>query len=254
MTRVTRNDVLRHDLRSPVIIERLRLGDHSLIDEIASRLYSKILKSIDAYTETIDDWEKRDEKLKWVLHSQVKILGDMDLCVELTNQLVDAEEARTCDLLSELMYGYHFFSHEASALFYDLEFPTWNLLDFLDPRHYYIEGEVSASVSNRLLMILQGDSWPQKSSLNTLWERFDAKGVHSETVQLTKTQMEEWLLCCQLYKLLIEYFYESANSTEALYAFHYSFSFAVRLLGGSLTLKLAIESLSNSFKESRHSI
>jgi hypothetical protein len=248
MTRVTRNAVKPHDLRSSAIIERLRLTDHLLIDEIASVLYSKILQVIESDIPTIDDWRKRDEKLKWVLHTQVEILGHLSVCEEITNALVKAEEGRTYDLLKELMYGHHFLSQEISALFYDLDYSTWNLLDFLNPGHYYTQGRVSASLSQELLELLHGESSPQTPSLNKLWKRLSAKGAASGTIQLTKIQLAEWLLWRRRYELLIRYFYQTSNFNDALYAFNYSVSFAARLLGISLSLKLSIESLSNSVK------
>lgn len=245
MTEITRNPVKSYDLRSDEVIERLKRGDQLLIDEIASQPYAKILHIIGAERSTISNWDMFNEKLKWVLHTQVELLGDLYECEEIIHKLVIAEENKINSLLQDLIYKYFFLSGNFSSLFYDLEYSTWNLLYSLDPNYYLGLRGVSSTLLEKFDSVLCPAPAIPPDSLNRFCEELIETGIDTRSVEAVKISLAEWLQWDQKYKQMIISLYEAEAIAETLYAFHYAVSTATHLLSITLSMRLLLQPIAN---------
>lgn len=245
MTSITREPVESHDLQSADVIKRLKLKDYVLIDEIASRFYVKILRVIDSDIPTLDDWSKVDDKLKWILRTQVELLGRLYVCEEMIDRLIVAEKEKIDSRLQELTYEFNYLSLDLSALFYELAYSTWNLLDFLDPDKHFRLREILPFLPDTVADALYCPPAKPSASLHRFCEKLIAKGVDRSGIKAAEISLAQFLHWVQKYKQLIVSFYEAEVSAEALYKFHYIVSTATYLLGISLTMKLTLKPVNN---------
>jgi hypothetical protein len=248
MTSITRDAVELHDLRSPRVIDKLKREEHLLIDQIASRPYAKILQVIDSEIPAIDNWGKRDEKLKWVLHTQVAALGRLYATEDIIGAVV-AKVGTTKHSLKDLIYELYFLSLDLSSLFYELEYSTWNLIDFLDPDHYFGLRKTPSSFLEEFADTLHYELSTTPASLNNFCETLLEKGLDRSSIEAAKISLTEWMDWVQSYKRVILHLYEAQDLVETLYAFHYALSIATRLLGMTLSLSLLLKPLMNDTQE-----
>lgn len=190
------------------------------------------------------NWAAVDEKLKWVLHVQVELLGGLYECEEIISKLLVAEENDIKTLLRELVYRYFFLSQDLSSLYYHLGYSTWNLLYTLDPDYYF--GEEIPSI---LLEKFDKDLCPAlptaRESLSAFRRRFIEKGCQERAVKAVEVGLAEWLESADKYKGIVSTLYGSEDMAETLYAFHFAMSIATHLLSRSLSINLLLKSLSN---------
>lgn len=249
MTAITRNPVKSHDLRSAEVIEKLKLGDQLLIDEIGSRPYAKILHIIDSEIPTISNWAVFDEKLKWLLHVQIELLGDLYECEEIIYKLVVAEENSISSLLQDLIYKYFFLSENFSSLFYDLGYSTWNLLNSLDPDYHFGLRRIPSALLEKFDTVLCPTPATPSDSLKGFCEKLIEKGYSKRNVEAAEISLAEWLQWSQKYKQIVTSFYEAEDMTETLYAFHYTMSTAIHLFSISLSIRLLLKPISNDIQQ-----
>jgi hypothetical protein len=246
MTAITRNPVRSHDLRLPEVTEKLKLGDHLLVDEIASWLYAKMLNIIDPEIRPIiSDWEVFDEKLKWVLHVQIELLGGLYDCEEIISKLVVAEENNVHSLLKDLIYKYFFLSQDFSSLYYDLGYSTWNLLYSLDTDHYFGLREIPSTLLEQSNSILYATPAAPSGPVKDFCKKLIEGGLDRRSAEAAEISLAEWLRWTQRYKQIIISFYEAGDMVETLYAFHYTMSAAIHLLSISLSMNLLLKPISN---------
>ncbi len=248
MTSITTEPVQSHDLRSTEVIKWLKLKDHVIIDEIASRLYVKILQVIDSERPTISDWSKIDEKLKWVLHTQVELLGRLYVCEGLIETLLVAQEDKIGNLLGELSSEFFFLSQDLSGVFYELGYSTWNLLDFLDPDHFFGPREVSPSLITTLDEVLGHLPAKPPALIHGFCERLTENGIDNRSIGSVKMSLAVFLSSVDKYKKSMASFYETETNIEALYNFHYLISTATYLLSICLAMKLVLKPVRNQFQ------
>lgn len=245
MTAITKEAVESHNLQSSEVIGRLQREEHLLIDQIASRPYARIRQLIDPEMPSIEDWNKRDEKLKGVLHTQIAVLGAVYVIEDLIRALIEAEEDQIIGPLKDLISEYYFISLDLSTLFYDSGYSIWNLVDFLDPDHYFSSRGLPSSILSKLREASSPEMPSPSWSLNRLGERIIQSGFDRPSVEAMKGSLAEWLEWTRRYKLIIASLYEADDPLETLYAFHYAVSIITRLLAVSLSMKLLLKPLKN---------
>lgn len=249
MTAITRDPVRSHDLRSPEVIEKLKLGDHLLIDEIASRLYANMLHIIDPEIRPIiSNWEVFDEKLKWVLHVQVELLGGLYECEEIISKLVVAEENNIHSLLADLIYKYFFLSENFSSLYYDLGYSTWNFLNSLDPDYWFGLRGIPSTLLDKSDTVLYTTPAAPPDPVKGFCKKLIERGLDRQSAEAAEISLAEWLQWTQRYKQITTSFYEAEDMAETLYAFHYTMSTAIHLLSVSLSMNLLLKPIRNHIR------
>jgi hypothetical protein len=239
------NRLCAADLESEDIIKRLMLKDHELIHDIASSLYSKLLPVFITEIPTINNWDRREEKLKWVLRSQVELLGHLCRCEDTIESFLTAKGNAPGKLLEEVTYEFYFLSQDLSLLFQDLGYSTWNLIDFLDPDHYFGLKALTPALSAMIDNVLPHAQPGRSVSFHSLRDQWIDEGVDRRTIELTEESLRAFLAGVQRYKQSITIFYNAQTSIEVLYAFHCVFSVATYLLSISLNMKLVLKPLRN---------
>jgi hypothetical protein len=247
MTAITKDAVPSHDLQSSEVIGRLKRGELLLMDQIASRPYAKIVRLIDSELPTAKDWDKIDENLKWVLHTQIAALAGTYVIEDLINTLIDAEEEQINGLLEDLIYRYFFVSQDLSAVFFDFGHSTWNLVDFLDPDYFFGLRGLPPPILAKFGEASSSEMPPPPAPLNRLCERLIQKGLDRPSVQAVKESLAEWIEWTRRYRLIIASLYEADDPQETIYAFHYAVSIVTRLLAVSLSMKLLLKPLKNQW-------
>jgi hypothetical protein len=199
---------------------------------------------VDSHLPAIDDWNKRVDKLKWILHNQIEVLGTISACEQLIDALIVAPGDEIPRLLPDLVYECHFLSLDLSGLFYELEYSTWNLLDFLDPDHYFGLRAIPSSVLDKVEALRPGPPI-LASSIHRFFEELTHIGVDQRNVEFSKVALSEWLQCASSYRESVLAFYEAESEVEMLYMFHYTVSAALRLLSVSLSTNIALKPIRN---------
>jgi hypothetical protein len=249
MTAITKDAVQPHDLQSSEVIGRLKQGELLLMDQIASRPYAKIVRLIDSELPPTENWDKIDENLKWVLHTQIAGLAGTYVIEDLLKTLIDAEEEQINGRLEDLIYRYFFVSQDLMAVFYDWGHSTWNLVSYLDPDYFFGLPGLPPPILTKFGEASDPEMPSPPASLNSFCERLIQKGLDRPSVQVVKRSLAEWLEWSQRYRLIIAALYESEDPVETIYAFHYAVSILTRLLAVSLSMKLVLKPLKNQLSQ-----
>jgi hypothetical protein len=215
------------------------------MDQIASRPYAKIVQLIDCELPPAKDWDKIDENLKWVLHTQIAGLGGTYVIEDLINTLIHAEEEQINGLLADLIYRYFFISQDLSAVFFDFGHSTWNLVSYLDPDYFFGLRGLPPSILAKFGEANSPEIPPPPAPLNTFCERLIQKGLDRPSVEAVKESVAEWLEWSRRYRRIIASLYEAEDPVETIYAFHYAVSIITRLLAVSLAMRLLLKPLKN---------
>ncbi len=232
-------------LRSADVIERLTAGDPLLVEGIVSRLSSKLLQAFEAEIPSIKDWDQKVKKLKLFLRIQVEALGRASASRKLLNDLVVAHGGEIAKPLQDLIYEYFLLSQDLLLLLRNVEYSTWNFLDFLEPDYWFAVRAIPIAILERFDRNVNPTASTPSEPLTTFGERLAAEGMGRASVESTILALAEWLQRAQEYERLMNSFYGTEDPVESFYAFHYTASAAIDLLSRTLTMKLVLKPLRN---------
>lgn len=88
------------------------------------------------------DWSRRDEKLKWTLHTLVAVFGGILKTEDLVQQVQTDSDAGFVPM-AELAYELKFLLLDLLGLYYELNYSTWNLINFFSSRAHLNEEQIT---------------------------------------------------------------------------------------------------------------
>jgi len=217
------------NLRSQEVIEDLKSGKQAVIDQVASKIYSNMLRG-GTGIEYDPDWSKKDEKLKWVLHTLVGVFGTI-LKTEDQLDRVKLANYKAPELMTELAYELKFVLLDLLGLYYELNYSTWNLIDRFTP---------DIIKEDQLLRFVKPAVQPPPDS-DQITEQQDNR--NRAVLRQTLTNWEHW---SQVYKNLLIRTYDE-NDDDTLVAFHSLLAVSANLISashmGSLLLMMRARSV-----------
>lgn len=232
MTSISKNFV-QYDLRSYETIEALKASNQALIDQVASKIYSNILSVADARIQDHEDWPRKDEKLKSVLHTQVAVFGAI-LKIEDRPEQVRRGKYEDHKLISELAYELNFLLLDLLALYYELNYSTWNLINLFTPddltgqqRQRFLESAVRPPSESDLITCHEGNT----------------------NLSVLKQALTNWTHWCRVYKKLMINAYD-ASADETMVAFQSLLGVSAYLIGTSHIASLLLYSRARAITRS----
>lgn len=226
------------------------VGDPALVEDIASHLSRRLLKIFETEIPTIKDWSTREKRLKWVLRNQVELLGRISVARELVDVLVASEVSQTTKPMENLIHEYNFLLQDLLLLVNDVEYPTWNLLNFADPDYWFALSAIPAAIIDKFdnpLRITSATAPP--ALVDEFHERLIGCGVDRATIDSAVAALADWLQKVQKFEELMNSLYEAEDPVESLYAFHYCFSAVVEILSCTLIIQLVLKPLRNQVRQ-----
>jgi len=136
------------------------------------------------------------------------------------------------------------------ALFYDLDYSTWNLLDFLDPNYYFAPRSIPA--------IFLETAEPTSVSIDAkardgLSERLGLYEIGNREIDYVIKVLSDFQRAADRFQRAFLDFYEAEEGLQILYGFQYTISKAVELLSITLTVKLLLRPVTNKLQDSKRS-
>lgn len=215
MTSISK-DFIECNLQSNEVIKALKSGHQVVIDQVASKLYSNILSVVDAGIQNAPDWSEKDEKLKWTLHTQVAVFGDI-LNIEDLSERVRRGNFENHELVIELAYELKFFLQDLLGLYYELNYSTWNLISLFTPDSL-TEEQLTRFVKSAVQPPFDLDSIPLRED--------------NATTVILNQALTNWRHWCQVYKSLMILTYEG-NENDTIVGFHSLLSVSASLISAS---------------------
>jgi hypothetical protein len=209
-------DFIECNLRSPDVVDALKLGNQTVIDQVASKIYSKMLNVGNVGLQDAPNWPQKDEKLKWVLHTQVTVFGDI-LNIEDLLEQVKHGNYEDRESIVNLAYELKFFLLNLLALYYDLNYSTWNLIDLFIPD--------VLSEEQLLTLVKPAVQSPSYSDLITAH-------ANNPTRAVLKQALTNWRYWGDVYKTLMMRTYD-ANNDDTIVAFHSVLAVSAHLISAS---------------------
>jgi hypothetical protein len=245
--RITEKPVREYDLRSAEVIRRLKEGDHLLIDEIASRLFANILRAAHPEMQATGEQAQKLDRLKWVLHNHVEILGLLHECDEWSRPLIGTDKSEASDALNELDFRLDKLSLQLMTLYDESGYSTWNLLHFLNPSYYDSSGSMPSSL---LEEFVEASSNPaiRPPDFDGWGEELITMGAEKRVVEAARQALAELLLWATQYMQAVNFSYKVERHLDALYALHYVESIGARLLSLSIMSRLLVGGIGNHLK------
>ncbi|HXQ70395.1 MAG TPA: hypothetical protein VN844_07910 [Pyrinomonadaceae bacterium] len=204
------------NLRSNEVIEALKSGHQAVIDQVASKLYANMLSVADPGILDAPDWSKKDEKLKWVLHAQVAVFGDI-LNIEDLSERVRSGNFENHQLVTDLAYELKFFLLDLLGLDYELNYSTWNLIGLFTPD----------SLTEEQLARFVRPAVQTPFGLDSISPHED-----NATTVILNQALTNWSHWCQVYKTLMILNYEG-NENDTVVAFHSLLAVSANLISAS---------------------
>lgn len=230
MTSISK-EFLECDLASHDVIDALKSGNQAVIDQVASKIYANILSVADAEIQEGPNWHQKDEKLKWVLHTQVALFGNLLNTEDLVKEFQRRNEVNPKSIF-DLAYEMEFLLLDLLALYYELNYSTWNLIDLFRPDDIkeeefpgFIETAVQLPPAFELMV-------GQKNNTNPA------------ALNQTLTNWKHW---CETYKSLMIRTY-NANQEDSIIGFHSMLAVSANLISASHLGWLLLFSRSRSVK------
>ncbi len=245
MTGITRSSVPRHSLRAEEVIVRLQAGEHFLIDEIASRPYQRILE-LCVSEETITEWKEMDEKLKFALHTHIEVFGSLFSLEGSIAEVLRVDRNGIGGLLENLSGELHFLFLDFCGLFYDLGYPTWNLVDALRPERYgrFIR------MPSYLAEVITGEERCHSAVIPSTWsdfaDRLIAAGISPKNARATQAAVLEFLHWSRSYREFVILLYEAETGIDTLFALNAATAVAIRLMGISYSSRLVLSAIASN--------
>jgi hypothetical protein len=228
------------------VIRKLKLGDQLVAPDIASRIYEKMLPLVEPEIPTIRDWVSMEKKLKWVLRSQAEILFRVATCQQLLDGLLKVKRgAVIAKQIEDLAYEYNFLSQDLLLLITDVEYPSWNFLNFIDPDYWFKLQMLTPSLVEKFEKTVRLRTSNSSNSLHELTVALTERQVDQSTLAGAINALSAWLQNAQRYEQLLTGLYEAEDLVEIFYGLYYSFASAVELLASSLIIKVTLKPLIN---------
>jgi len=197
------------------VIEALKSINQEVIDRVASRIYSNMLRVTTDIQED-PDWSKKDEKLKWTLHTLVEVFGG----ILKTEELLAHAEAGNYEepgLISDSAYELNFLLLDLLGLYYEMDYSTWNLINLFTPDDLK-EEQLGAFVKPAAQL---------RSDVDLV------TGREGETTRDVLNQaVTNWRYSGEVYKTLLIRTYD-ANENDTIVAFHSLLAVSAHLVSAS---------------------
>ncbi|HEV2833817.1 MAG TPA: hypothetical protein VGW58_00795 [Pyrinomonadaceae bacterium] len=197
------------------MIEALKSSNQAVIDQVASRIYSNML-SVTTEIQDDPDWSKKDEKLKWTLHTIVNVFGDILKAEDLLEQ-VEVGNYDDAALITDLAQEHRFLLLDLLGLYYEMDYSTWNLINLFTP-----DDLNEAKVAEFIKPAVQSAS---DIALLTAHEGNTTCGVLTQA-------LTDWTYWCEVYKSLLIRTYD-ARPDDTIVAFHSLMAVSARLISAS---------------------
>jgi hypothetical protein len=226
---------ISYDLKSPSVVEGLRRHDQSVIDGIASKPYSMLSQVMRSDFKYLEENPKRDEKLKWMLHTQVAVVGNL---LNIEEMLTKSAKSRDEEVgtLTDLTYEFSFLMQDLMGLYFDFGYSTWNLL-----RIFASETSVGGAQITEYLRILVDKVTSPVSLTFGLAHRRSNLAIDV----LGNKALAAWIDTSMAYRELMELFYETVDRQCAVFGFQAVSALSGKLLGSTHSAQLAVSNGKN---------
>jgi hypothetical protein len=197
------------------VIEALKSSNQEVIDQVASRIYSNMLR-VTTDIQDDPDWSKKDEKLKWTLHTLVEVFGGI-LKTEGLLEQCEAGNYEEPEIISDSAYELKFLLLDLLGLYYELDYSTWNLITLFTPddlNEEQLGGFIKPAAQLRSDVEL-------------------VTGREGETpLNVLKQALTNWRYSGEVYKTLMIRTYD-ANENDTIVAFHSLLAVSAQLISAS---------------------
>jgi hypothetical protein len=230
----------QYDLCSEDVIVRLKAGDLSLINAIASQPYQRISDFIAPEASILGTWKEVDEKLKTTLQTHIEVLGRLFALEDAVVEILATNAGRLSALLRDLSMELSPLFLDISVLFYDFGISMWNFVDDVMPGYY----EPFAEMPSFLSEMTTGEEPCGSRRIAETWsdfaERLVAVGLRPDRAQATQAALLEFLHWSRSYRKVLMLLYQAETGIDSLFALNHATAMAIRLMGISYSSRLVV--------------